>query len=28
LVSPMIAAWIPNILFSFIALFIYTKAPN
>ncbi len=28
LVSPMIAAWIPNILFTFIALFIYTKAPN
>ena len=28
MVSPMIAAWIPNILFSFIALFIYTKAPN
>lgn len=28
MMSPMIAAWIPNILFSFIALFIYTKAPN
>ena len=28
MVSPMIAAWIPNIVFTFIALFIYTKAPN
>lgn len=28
LVSPMIAAWIPNVVFSIIALFIYTKAPN
>ena len=28
LVSPIIAAWIPNVVFSFIALFIYTKAPN
>ena len=28
MVSPMIAAWIPNIIFSIIALFIYTKAPN
>jgi lipopolysaccharide export system permease protein len=28
LVSPIIAAWIPNVLFSIIALFIYTKAPN
>lgn len=28
MVSPIVAAWIPNILFSFIALFIYTKAPN
>ncbi len=28
LVSPIIAAWIPNFLFSIIALFLYTKAPN
>lgn len=28
LVSPMIAAWIPNLLFSIIAFYIYTKAPN
>lgn len=28
LVSPIIAAWIPNVLFSIIAMFIYTKAPN
>ncbi|NLZ95479.1 MAG: YjgP/YjgQ family permease [Bacteroidales bacterium] len=28
LVSPIIAAWIPNVLFSMIALFLYTKAPN
>ena len=28
LVSPIIAAWIPNVLFSIIFLFIYTKAPN
>lgn len=28
LVSPMIAAWIPNVVFTMIALFIYTKAPN
>lgn len=28
LMSPIIAAWIPNVLFSIIALFIYTKAPN
>ena len=28
LVSPIVAAWIPNVLFSIIALFIYTKAPN
>lgn len=28
LVSPMIAAWIPNMVFSVIALFLYTKAPN
>ena len=28
LVSPMIAAWIPNVVFTIIALFIYTKAPN
>lgn len=28
LMSPMIAAWIPNVLFTLIALFIYTKAPN
>ncbi|MDD2438392.1 MAG: LptF/LptG family permease [Massilibacteroides sp.] len=28
LVSPMIAAWIPNILYSFIAIYLYTKAPR
>lgn len=28
LMSPIIAAWVPNLLFSIIALFIYTKAPN
>jgi lipopolysaccharide export system permease protein len=26
--SPFIAAWIPNIIFSGIAFFIYKKAPN
>lgn len=28
LVSPFIAAWIPNIIFAFIAAIIYRKAPN
>ena len=28
LVSPIIAAWIPNVVFSIIALFLYTRAPN
>ena len=28
LVSPMIAAWIPNIVYTGIALYIYTLAPN
>ena len=28
LVSPIIAAWIPNVVFSIIALFVYTKSPN
>lgn len=28
LVSPLIAAWIPNIIFIFIAAYIYRKAPN
>lgn len=28
LVSPLIAAWIPNIIFSIIAVFLYRKAPN
>lgn len=28
LVSPLIAAWIPNIIFSFIAAFLYKRAPN
>lgn len=27
-VSPMIAAWIPNIIFIFIAIFLYMKAPR
>ncbi|MDH6356492.1 LptF/LptG family permease [Parabacteroides sp. PF5-9] len=27
-VSPMVAAWIPNIIYTFIAIFLYTKAPN
>lgn len=27
-VSPMIAAWIPNIVYSVIAIFLYTKAPR
>lgn len=26
--SPMIAVWIPNILYAFIAAYLYTKAPN
>ncbi|MEN9919988.1 MAG: hypothetical protein RL662_2424 [Bacteroidota bacterium] len=28
LVSPLIAAWLPNIIFVFIAIFLYRKAPN
>lgn len=28
LVSPLIAAWIPNIIFTFIAAYLYRKAPN
>jgi lipopolysaccharide export system permease protein len=28
LVSPMIASWIPNILYSFIAVYLYRKAPR
>ena len=28
LVSPIVAAWIPNVVFSIIALFLYTRAPN
>lgn len=28
LVSPMIACWIPNILYTFIAIFLYRKAPR
>lgn len=28
MVSPLIAAWIPNVVFSFIAAYLYTKAPN
>ena len=28
LVSPMIAAWIPNILYSFIAVYLYRNAPR
>jgi lipopolysaccharide export system permease protein len=27
-VSPMIAAWIPNILYTFIAIYLYRRAPN
>lgn len=27
-VSPMIAAWIPNILYTFIAIYLYRKAPR
>lgn len=27
-VSPMVAAWIPNILYSFIAIYLYMKAPR
>ncbi|MDR1809419.1 MAG: LptF/LptG family permease, partial [Prevotella sp.] len=27
-VSPFVAAWIPNLIFAFIAAFLYTKAPN
>jgi lipopolysaccharide export system permease protein len=26
--SPFIAAWIPNILFSAVAFFLYRRAPN
>jgi lipopolysaccharide export system permease protein len=28
LVSPMIAAWIPNLLYTFIAIYLYRKAPR
>jgi len=28
MVPPIVAAWIPNILFSLIAAYLYTKAPN
>jgi lipopolysaccharide export system permease protein len=28
LVSPMIASWIPNIIYTFIAIFLYRKAPR
>jgi lipopolysaccharide export system permease protein len=28
LVSPMIASWIPNIIYSFIAVYLYRKAPR
>jgi lipopolysaccharide export system permease protein len=28
LVSPLIAVWIPNIIYAFIAAFLYTKAPR
>jgi lipopolysaccharide export system permease protein len=28
LVSPMIASWIPNILYTFIAIYLYRKAPR
>ena len=27
-VSPMVAAWIPNILYTFIAIYLYQKAPR
>jgi lipopolysaccharide export system permease protein len=27
-VSPMIASWIPNILYTFIAIYLYQKAPR
>jgi lipopolysaccharide export system permease protein len=27
-VSPMIASWIPNILYTFIAVYLYRKAPR
>jgi lipopolysaccharide export system permease protein len=27
-VTPLIAAWIPNILYTFIAIYLYRKAPN
>jgi lipopolysaccharide export system permease protein len=27
-VSPMVAAWIPNILYTFIAIYLYRRAPN
>ena len=27
-VSPMVAAWIPNILYTFIAIYLYRKAPR
>jgi lipopolysaccharide export system permease protein len=27
-VSPMVAAWIPNFLYTFIAIFLYRRAPN
>jgi lipopolysaccharide export system permease protein len=27
-VSPMIAVWVPNVIFSFIAWFLYKRAPN
>ena len=26
--SPMLAAWIPNILYTFIAIYLYRKAPR
>jgi len=26
--SPMLAAWMPNIIFSFVALLLYWKAPK
>ena len=28
LVSPMIASWIPNILYTFIAIYLYRIAPR
>jgi lipopolysaccharide export system permease protein len=28
LVSPMVAAWIPNVLYTFVAAFLYIKAPR